>query len=117
GGWGLGWREGACFSVLSLPCALRAGSLSPRPAAIEQTRLLAGVAYSAAVYFATGHAPGPAARSRGRGAAPVRMAGLVAGGLGYRRLGDRLLVTGSALATAAFLGGADSRPGPLRAGA
>lgn len=93
----------ACLSTAALRAAARTGALSPLPAALEQTRLLAGLAYSAGGYFARGHAPEPAVPSRGRGSAPVRMAGLVAAGLGHRRLGDRLLVAGSALAVAGLL--------------
>lgn len=96
----------ACFAVGALRALSRAGALSPLPAALEQARLLAGVAYATGVYFATGRAPDREVQGRGRGAAPIRVAGLVAGGLGYRRLGDRLLVMGSALAVAAFLQGA-----------
>jgi len=103
----------ACFAVAALRAAVRTGVLSPLPAALEQTRLLAGVVYAAGVYFAGGHAPEPAVPSRGRGSAPVRMAALVAAGLGYRQLGDRLLVTGSALAVTGFLPNAS----PVRADA
>jgi len=103
----------ACFAAAALRAAARTGALSPLPAALEQTRLLAGVAYSAGAYFARGHAPEPGVTSRGRGSAPVRMAGLLAAGLGHRQLGDRLLVTGSALAVTGFLPHAS----PARAGA
>lgn len=93
----------ACFAAAALRAAARGGALSPLPAALEQTRLLAGVAHSVGVYFINGHAPERAVPGSERGAAPIRMAGLVAGGLGHRQLGDRLLGTGSALAAAAFL--------------
>lgn len=93
----------ACLATAALRAAARTGALSLLPAALEQTRLLAGLAYCAGGYFARGHAPASAVPRRGRGSAPVRMAGLVAAGLGYRELGDRLLVTGSALAVAGFL--------------
>ncbi|MDQ6729692.1 MAG: CDP-alcohol phosphatidyltransferase family protein [Actinomycetota bacterium] len=102
----------ACFAAAALRAAACTGALSPAPVALEQTRLLAGVAYSAGVYFACGHAPERFVPSRGRGSAPVRMAGLVAAGLGYRRLGDWLLIMGSALAVTALLQNAP----PARAG-
>ncbi|MGH2895260.1 MAG: CDP-alcohol phosphatidyltransferase family protein, partial [Solirubrobacteraceae bacterium] len=47
----------ACFAAAALRALVRAGALSPLPAALEQARLLAGVAYSTGVYFATGRAP------------------------------------------------------------
>ncbi len=103
----------ACLTAAALRAAARTGALSPLPAALEQTRLLAGAAYSAGVYFAGGHAPERAVPSRGRGSAPVRMAGLVAAGLGYRQLGDRLLLAGSALAVTSLLATAS----PARAAA
>ncbi len=103
----------ACLAAAALRAAARTGALSPLPAALEQTRLLAGLAYSVGGYVARGHAPDPVVRTHGRGSAPVRMAGLVAAGLGYRRLGDRLLVTGSALAVTGFL----SHTFPARTGA
>ncbi|MDQ2894274.1 MAG: CDP-alcohol phosphatidyltransferase family protein [Actinomycetota bacterium] len=102
----------ACFAAAALRAAARTGALSPAPVVLEQTRLLAGVAYSTWVYFASGHAPEPTVHSRGRASAPVRMASLVAAGLGHRQLGDRLLVTGSALAMTALLPNA----APARAG-
>jgi len=94
----------ACFFWAALRGAVRAGDLSPGPAAAELVRLLAGATYSSTVYFAAGRAPNPAVRRSGRAAAPVRLAGLVAGSLGRRALGDRLLLTGTLIATALELG-------------
>lgn len=93
----------ACFFWAALRGAVRDGRLSPGPAAVERMRLLAGATYSATVYFAAGRAPDLAVRRSGRAAAPVRLAGLVAGSLGLRALGDRLLLTGTLIATASEL--------------
>ena len=88
----------ACFSWAALRGAVRAGGLSPRPAALEQARLLAGTAHASAAYFVAGRAPNPAVRRGGRSAVPLRLGGLVAGGLGRRALADRLVLTGTVMA-------------------
>lgn len=77
----------ACFAAAALRAAVRTGALSPRPAAFEQARLVAGVAHAMGVYLINGRAPERAVQGSGRGAAPIRMAGLVAAELGHRRLG------------------------------
>jgi len=99
----------ACFAAAALHGAVRAGGVSPLPAAVEQARMVAGAAHTSTAYFAGGRAPDPALRRSGRPAAAVRLAGLVAGGLGYRRLADRLLLTGSAIATAELLRRSEAR--------
>jgi phosphatidylglycerophosphate synthase len=95
----------ACFTTAALRGAVRHGDLSPLPATLEQARLAAGALYALTVYFAAGHAPDRTASRRGRHTAPLRMAATLAAGLGRRRLADGLLLTGSALAVAAVLGG------------
>ncbi len=93
----------ACFAAAALRGAMRIGGVSPLPAVLERARLLAGTAWASREYFAAGRAPDPAVRSSGRGAAPVRVAGLIAGGLGRRGLADRLLITGTAMSTVGHL--------------
>ena len=96
----------ACFAAAALRSSVRAGRLSRAPAVLEQGRLLAGGVYASIVYFTAGHAPDRARGRAGRRAAPVRMAGLLAGVLGRRRLADGLLLAGTALALVGFLGSA-----------
>jgi phosphatidylglycerophosphate synthase len=95
----------ACFSEAALRGALRAGGVSRLPAALERARLIGGTVWASTVYFAAGRVPDSAMRRSGRGAAPVRVAGLIAGGLGRRDLADRLLVTGTAIAAVGHLRG------------
>jgi phosphatidylglycerophosphate synthase len=99
----------ACFAVAALRGAVRAGGLSPLPAALEQVRLAAGVIYATTVYFAAGHAPDDAVRHGGRLAAPVRMAGAIAARSGHRRLADRLVICGAVVSVLAVLRHADIR--------
>ena len=93
----------ACFTVAALSGAVRTRRISRRAAALELTRLTAGAGYAVAVYFGAGHAPERTLSAGGRRTAPLRMAGLVAAAAGHRRLGDRLLGAGTALALAAAL--------------
>lgn len=90
----------ACFEVAALRGGVRSGGVSPVPAALERARLLAGSVYASSVYFSAGRAPDRAVRDSGRVAAPIRMAGLIAAGLGRRGLADRLLLAGTAVAVA-----------------
>jgi hypothetical protein len=92
----------ACFIVAALRGAARSGSLSRLPVRLEQARLAAGVAYASHAYFVRGAAPDRAVPRSARAAAPVRLAGLIAAGLGRRRLADGLLVTSTGIATAAL---------------
>jgi hypothetical protein len=93
----------ACFTGAALRGAGRAGGLSPLPIASEGARLLAGALYASTAYFVEGRAPDPAVRSSGRGAAPLRLAGLVAAGAGRRRIADRLIATATVVAVAELL--------------
>jgi phosphatidylglycerophosphate synthase len=102
----------ACFTVAALSGAVRTGRVSRRAALLELARLAAGSGYAVAVYFGAGHAPRRTLSAGGRRAAPLRMAGLVAAGAGRRRLGDRLLYAGTALAVAGALAPRAADRGP-----
>jgi phosphatidylglycerophosphate synthase len=95
----------ACFFIAALGGAVAAGRLSPRAAALERARLLAGTAYASGAYLGAGHAPDPAITRSGRSAAPLRGVALLAAGLGHRRLAERLLLTATALALAGLIRG------------
>lgn len=99
----------ACFFAAALRGATRAGALSPLPAALERARLLAGGAYVTVAYFAAARAPDPAVPRGGRAGAPVRIAALLAAGLGHRAIADRLLLAGSGVAIAEVLCSDDAR--------
>ncbi len=94
----------ACFFLAALHGAVAAGHLSPRAAAREQGRLLAGAAIAVGVYFTKGRAPAPTVRQSGRSAAPIRHAALIAAGLGHRGLADCLLLTGTSVAAGRLTG-------------
>lgn len=98
----------ACFAAAALRGAARAGGVSRLPIAVEGTRLVAGTLYASAAYLAGGQAPDPTVRESGRGAAPVRMAALIAAGSGRRTLADGTLLTASIIAIA----GLSRRPAP-----
>lgn len=97
----------ACFAVAALRGASRAGGVSALPVALERARLLAGTVYAFTAYLVGGRAPDRAVPSSGRGAAPVRLAGLIAAGLRRRALADRLLVAATVIAVT----GLRRRPG------
>lgn len=89
----------AAFAMAALRGAVRQGWLGRRPAAAELTRVALGIGYSAAVWFGRAAAPEPRVLHAARAATPIRAAGLIAAGLGRRRLAGRL-VTGGALCSA-----------------
>jgi hypothetical protein len=94
----------AAFATAALRGAVRQGWLGRRAAGAELARVALGVGYAAAVWFGRAAAPEPRVLHAARAATPIRAAGLVAAGLGRRRLAGRLVSGGalcSALATAA----------------
>ncbi len=86
----------AAFTLAALRGARRSGSLGRMAAGCEAGRLGAGVGCALAVYFGRARAPDPRLLRAGRLLAPVRAAGLIAAGCGRRRLGEVLVVGGSA---------------------
>jgi phosphatidylglycerophosphate synthase len=93
----------ACFTAAALRGAARAGGLSLLPIAGEAARLIAGTLYASTAYLVGGRAPDPVVRTSGRGATPLRLAGLVAAGAGRRRVADRLIATATVVAIAELL--------------
>jgi phosphatidylglycerophosphate synthase len=81
--------------VAALRCAHRTGRLSPAVIALELGRVAAGFGYTVAVYFALAQAPSRTVRRAGRLSTPLRLAGLIAAGRGWRRPADTLLSAGS----------------------
>jgi len=57
--------------------------------------ITAGFGYTVAVYFALAQAPSETVLRAGRLTTPLRLAGLIAAGRGWRRSADTLLATGS----------------------
>jgi phosphatidylglycerophosphate synthase len=106
----------ACFAAAALRGAERVGGVSPAVVWVERVRLTVGAAYVAGEYFAAGRHPDERLRSSGRIAVPVRLAGLVAGGLRSRRLADRLMVGAASLSLVGLLGCVSRRAVWCRAG-
>ncbi len=93
----------AAFAAAALRGAARHGWLGRGAATAEGARIALGIGYATAVWFGRARAPEAHVLHAARAATPLRVGGLVAAGLGRRRLADRLVVGGalaSALATA-----------------
>jgi len=94
------------FAAAALRGAVRRGWLSRAAAAGELVRLGIGFGYALYIWFGSASAPDPRVLHAARVTTPVRAAGLVAAGLGHRRVADGLVAGGaawSALAIAAAL--------------
>jgi phosphatidylglycerophosphate synthase len=86
----------ACFGAAALLGALRRGAVAPAAVGAELARVGAGFGYALVVYFGRAGAPDPRVTRAARLTTPVRAAGLIAAGLGRRRLASALLAAGSA---------------------
>ncbi len=103
----------ACFAAAALHAAMRRKLIARAVVAAELGRLAAGAGYALYVYFGRIRAPDPRVTRAGRVTTPVRAAGLVAAGLGCRRVADLLLGAGagwSVLAVGRALGGSSGSP-------
>ncbi len=99
----------AAVLLAALHAAARTGRLAYPVVRLEAIRLLAGMGYAAAVYFARADAPDPAVTRAARRTTPMRVAGLLAAGAGRRRWGHVLLVTGSVTSLVSLARGARRR--------
>ena len=94
----------AAFAGAALRGAHRCGWLGRAAAGAELARIALGMGYALLHWFGSARAPDPRVLHAARATTPVRTAGLVAAGLGRRRLAGALVIAGaawSALATAA----------------
>ena len=98
----------AAFALAALRGAVRNGWLGSLPAGAEAARLLAGFAITSAAYFRP-EGPGPVPRGS-KAASFVRAGGLIAAGLGRRRVADVLVSAGAAIGV--LTGTARSRAAP-----
>lgn len=89
------------FAAAAVRGAVRQGWLSRSAGGAEAARLGAGAAYSAAVWFGRAEAPDRSVVSAARATTPVRLAGLVAAGMGWRRVAGGLVWAGALASTAA----------------
>ncbi|MEA2218708.1 MAG: hypothetical protein QOJ35_1334 [Solirubrobacteraceae bacterium] len=83
------------FAAAALRGAARRGWLGRGAAAGELVRLAIGLGYALAVWLGTARAPDPRVLHAARVTTPVRAGGLVAAGLGRRRLADTLVIGGA----------------------
>ena len=99
-----------CFAAAALRAGVRQGRIGRGVVAGELARLGAGFGYALYVYFGRAAAPDPRVTRAARATTPVRVAGLIAAGLGHRRLAGAL-VGGGALWSMAALASALRSPG------
>ena len=83
------------FAAAALRGAVRRGWLGRGAGAGELVRLTAGLAYALVVWFGSARAPDPRVLHAARVTTPVRAAGLIAAGLGHRRLAGALVAGGA----------------------
>ncbi len=86
----------AAFAAAALRGALHRGWLGRAAGRGELGRLAIGFGYAWIVWFGSAKAPDPRVLHAARVTTPVRAAGLVAAGLGRRRLADALVLGGAA---------------------
>jgi hypothetical protein len=94
----------AAFAAAALRGARRRGWLGRGAAGAELARIALGAGYALLVWFGSARAPDPRVLHAARVTTPIRAGGLVAAGLGRRRLAGALVIAGAAwsgLATAA----------------
>ncbi len=90
-----------CFAAAALRAAQRREWVGRTAVRAELTRLGAGFAYALWIYFGRASAPDLVVTRAARVTTPVRVAGLVAAGLGRRRLAGALLAGGALASLAA----------------
>lgn len=83
------------FAAASLRGAFARGWIGRRAATGELVRLGCGFGYALLIWFGSASAPDPRVLHAARVTTPVRAAGLVAAGLGRRRLADGLVIAGA----------------------
>ncbi len=91
----------AAFAAAALRGALRRGWLGRGAAGAELARNAIGLCYALLVWFGSARAPDPRVLHAARATTPLRAGGLVAAGLGRRRLAGALVTSGAALSAAA----------------
>ena len=83
------------FAAAALRGAVRRGWLGRGAGASEHVRLTAGLGYTLVVWLGSARAPDPRVLHAARVTTPVRAAGLIAAGLGHRRLAGGLVAGGA----------------------
>ncbi len=101
----------AAFAAAALRGALARGWLGRGAAIGELVRLGVGFGYALFVWFGSASAPDPRVLHAARLTTPVRAAGLVAAGMGRRRLADALVIGGAVWSAVAIGRALASRSG------
>ena len=86
----------AVFALAALRGARRRRWLGAGAARAEVARIATGAAYTVFVWFGSARAPDPRVLHAARVTTPLRAGGIVAAGLGHRRLAGALVVAGAA---------------------
>jgi phosphatidylglycerophosphate synthase len=92
----------ACFAAAALRAGVRDERIGRGVVAGELARLGAGFGYALYVYFGRAAAPDAGVSRAARVTTPVRVAGLIAAGLGRRRLAGALVGAGALWSVAAL---------------
>jgi phosphatidylglycerophosphate synthase len=92
----------AGFGAVALCAALREKRIGRAVVLAEVARLGAGLGYALSVYFGRAEAPDRRVTRAARVTTPVRVAGLIAAGLGRRRLAGALVGGGALWSVAAL---------------
>jgi phosphatidylglycerophosphate synthase len=100
----------ACFAAAALSGSVRRERISRVAVSAELARLGLGFAYALLTYFGRVRAPDARLTRAARLTTPVRVSGIVAGGLGLRRTADALIAGGCAWSVA-IVARALRRPG------
>ncbi|MEY2443117.1 MAG: hypothetical protein QOJ46_2543 [bacterium] len=90
------------FAAAALRGAVRRGWLGRAAGRSELVRLAAGFGYALVVWFCSARAPDPRVLHAARITTPLRATGLVAAGLGYKRVAGALVAGGAALSAVAI---------------
>jgi hypothetical protein len=90
------------FAAAALRGAVRRGWLGRGAGRSELVRLGAGLGYALVVWFGSARTPDPRVLHAARVTTPVRAAGLVAAGLGYKRVAGAFVASGAGWSAAAI---------------
>lgn len=91
----------AAFAAAALHGARRRGWIGRAAAGAELARIAVGLGYTVVVWLGSARAPDARVLHAARATTPIRAGGLVAAGLGRRRLADGLIAAGAAWSGAA----------------
>jgi len=104
-----------CFATAALRGACAGDRLGRVAVSAELVRLAVGLGYAFVVYFARSGPPDATVTRAARITTPVRVGGLVAAGIGRRRVADALVISGALASVAAVVRATQFSAGRTRA--